>query len=106
MKILKKKKDKKFIAKLEKQNYKNVLNKVYFTLMGDFEGYNYDIYANSEVVGNVLPHESDGYFKLRINEGGNVVRLMMMCLAVDRMTFEDKNERKRKRKLFKRFNKN
>ncbi len=93
------KSDKKYIAKLEKKDT-NVLNKAQFTILGDFKGYNYDIYRASNPVGNVLPHEDDAYFKLRINEGGNIVRVMMLALAVDRLTFEKPRERRVKKKVF------
>ncbi|GEM_PF-4716201 len=90
--------DKKYIERLEKEQEASVLNKAQFTIVGDFKGYNYDIYRASNPVGNVLPHEDKGYFKLRINEGGNIVRVMMLALAVDRLIFEKPKDRKVKKK--------
>lgn len=92
--------DKKFIAKLKKDQEDTILNKAEFTILGDFKGYNYDVYRTGNAVGNVLPHEDDGYFKLRINEGGNIIRVMMLTLAVDRLIFEKPKDRRIKKRLF------
>lgn len=103
---VKKRKIRKFIRNLERSHQENVLNKDIFKVVGDFENYNYDIYRNSETVGNILPDSDDCYFKLRVNQGGNIVRLLMIALAVDRMTFEKKRKRAKKHKLFTKFYRN
>lgn len=97
---VKEKDDKKFIEKLEKEQEGSVLNKAEITIIGDFKAYNYDIYRASHAVGNVLPHEDDAYFKLRINEGGNIVRMLMFSLAVDRLSYEKPKDRKLKKRIF------
>ncbi|MGI6213393.1 MAG: hypothetical protein ACOYIQ_02430 [Christensenellales bacterium] len=93
--------DRRFIERLQKEQEVSVLNKAEFTLVGDFREYNYDIYRGSIAAGNVLPHEDDAYFKVRINEGGNIVRVMMLALAIDRLCFEKPRDRKVKKKIFK-----
>lgn len=76
--------------KLEKEDeqYREFQNKINgeYALIGSFAEMAFDVYYEAKCVMNVIPDSSDdGYFKIRINEGGNLIILTLIAIAVNKL---------------------
>lgn len=64
-----------------------------YAMAGSYENYNFDIYYNSRCVMNVIPdRENPDQIKVRINEGGNLVVLVMIVLSIARLNSDPKSK--------------
>lgn len=76
--------------KLEKEDeqYRKFQNKIdgEYAVIGSFAEMSFDVYYNSKCVMNVIPDSSDpNFFKVRINEGGNLIILTLIAIAVNKL---------------------
>lgn len=73
-------------------------NKVINMIFGTPNSYKYDIYEKSEgkkqpeIVANIIPDVSDNnFYKIRINGGENILKLIMVILAIDKLNSDPNN---------------
>ncbi len=72
--------------------YENRLEGEY-AMAGDYESLTFDIYYNSKCVMNVIPDkDNDDQIKVRINEGGNLVMLVMIVIAICKLNVDPKSK--------------
>lgn len=64
-----------------------------YAMAGSYADYNFDIYYNSRCVMNVIPdRENPDQIKVRVNEGGNLVMLVMIVLSIARLNSDPKSK--------------
>lgn len=57
-----------------------------YALIGSFAEMAFDVYFRAKCVMNVIPDSSDpNFFKVRINEGGNLIILTLIAIAVNKL---------------------
>lgn len=80
--------DNNVIEKGDDQYIKNVKGKKArnFSIWGKPSEYGYDIYEGSAVMANVIPYPADdSVYQVRVQENGNILYVLMICLAAERL---------------------
>lgn len=80
--------DNNVIEKGDEEYLKNVQSKkaLAFSIWGKPSEYGYDIYEGSSVIANVIPYpQDDSVYQVRAQGDGNILYILMICLAAERL---------------------
>lgn len=80
--------DSNVIEKGDEAYIKNVKGKKApaFSVWGKPSEYGFDIYEGSSVVANVIPYpQDDSVYQVRVQGDGNILYILMICLALERL---------------------